>query len=134
MDRLGELTCLGQIRDLRLHPQDVGERRDGERLLDGVGDSTLHLVVALGGLGDVRVEVHVEAEFGDLRLGGVPRRGARVLEPFLGRDARIVALFDGELDLVGDGVRVGAKPCGVLPSLDELVADGVECGLRRDGA
>jgi hypothetical protein len=62
VDRVGELPGVGEVRGLGLHPEDVGERRHGERLGDRVRDAAAHLVVALGRLGVLAVPDDVDAE------------------------------------------------------------------------
>jgi hypothetical protein len=47
MDRLGEVPRVLEIRGLRLHPQQVGERRRSQGLGDRVLDPAPHLVVAI---------------------------------------------------------------------------------------
>ena len=47
VDRLGELAGVGEVRGLRLHPQQVRVRGGGQGLGDRVGDAAANLVVAL---------------------------------------------------------------------------------------
>ena len=62
VDRLGESLSVLEVGGLRLHPQQVGERRGSEGLGDGVVDPAPDLVVALGCLRELRIPDHVDAE------------------------------------------------------------------------
>ena len=74
-----------QVRGLGLHPQDVGERRGGQRLGDGILDSALHLVIALGSLGSLAVPDDVDAHRPGPGPGGVEGRSVREGQPLARR-------------------------------------------------
>ena len=61
VDRLRELAGVVEVRGLRLHPDQVGERRGRQRLGDRVLDPALDLVVALRRLGQLAVPADVDA-------------------------------------------------------------------------
>ena len=115
VDRIGELAGLVEIRGLGLHPEDVGKRRRGERLGDGVGDAAAHLVVALGGLGVLAVP--------DDRGRRAPwpsprprraRRAAAKRRHSRGAHLERLALAGAELENLGDRLAVGLE-AGLRP-------------------
>ena len=83
VDRVGELLGVGEVGGLRLHPEDVGERRCGQRLGDRVRDAAADLVVALRRLGPLAVPCDVGAQFLRLLPRGVQRcpRGELAANP-----------------------------------------------------
>ena len=126
-----------QVGGLRLHPQQVRERRRGEALGDGVVDAAADLVVALGRLGVLAVPDDLDAQRPGLlpgdALGGGPGEGP----PLVRRHLELLALGGAELEHLGHGLSVGLQPRLGLPGVHEprlhLVEHGVHGGARGDG-
>ena len=126
MDRLGESPGILEIRGLRLHPQQVGERRGRERLGDRIVDPALDLVVALRRLGQLRIPGDPDVErvrhLADLRERRVLREGA----PFLGAHLVPLAFAGAELKDLGDRLAVRLEAGFLPPDVRVPGVDGVQ--------
>ena len=146
VDTIGELLGLLVVRELALHPDEIGEGSEGDGAVDGALGAALVAVVALAGTGGVPVPVDVGAgdtlgDGADLGVG----LALGLLEE-LGDDGGLVgvrALVDGvddglaeELEaglggpLVLDGLQVGTVLTGLLGGNHQVV-QGLQVGVGR---
>ena len=134
MDRVGELPGVGEIGGLRLHPEDVGERRGGQRLGDRIRDAAAHLVVALRRLGAFAVPrtsapsslAFSRAVYSEARLGELPPLGGVHVERF--------ALALAEIEQLGHRLAVGLSPasaCQASTNCDSTLSKSVVDRLLR---
>ncbi len=131
MDRLGELSSVGEIGGLGLHPKNVGKRCRGQRFGDRIRYAAADLVVALRGLGQLAVPWRIGAQLLGLCPGGMQRctRGER--PPLLGSHANGFALALTEFEHVRHGLSVGHQARVVLPGRHEPRLDLVENAVDR---
>ena len=115
----------------RLHPDQVGVRRDRQRLADGVLEAAAHLVEALRGARDVGVPEEVDAQLPRLLAHAPERRGLGELAPLLGADRGLVAVLLLHLQRGQHGLADGHQAGVGLPSLDHR-ADDLVVGLVDD--
>ena len=120
MDRVGELPRVGEVGGLRLHPEDVGERRSGQRLGDRVRDAAADLEVAFRRLGPLAVPCDVGAQLLRLLPRGVERCPRGELPPIRGAHLGRLALPLAEVEQVPDGLAIGLQAGVDLPDVDEL--------------
>ena len=122
---------VGQIGGLGLHPEDVGERRGGQRLGNGVRDAAADLVVAFRRLHPFAVPCDVGAQLLRLFPRGVQRRLGGELAPIGGAHLCRLTLPLAEVEQVPDGLAVGLQAGIDLPDVDELRLDLVEQRVDR---
>ena len=126
MDGLGELGGIGQVGGLGLHPDQVAVGGRGKRLGDGVGDAATHLVVALGGLGDVAIPHHVDLELEGpgSRFGKTNVR--RKSRPFVDADSELFTVGNPLLHGLGHGLGIRGQAGGLFPCSEDRIRCVVE--------
>ena len=132
VDGLGELSGVGEVGRLGLHPEEVGERRRGKRFRDRIGYAAADLEVAFRRFGPLAVPSGVGAQLPRLFPRGVERRTLGELPPFGGAHAARFTLALGEFEQIRDGLAERHQPGVVLPGVDELRLDLVEDGVDRN--
>ena len=115
MNRVRERFGLRKIRGGGFHPQNVRERRDGERLGDGVIQTSLDLVVTLGRLGKFAVPGYVDCHRSRFFAGGIPRRSLGEGKPLVNAQVKRLTFADPELHDISNRLPVGHKHCRFLP-------------------
>ena len=120
MDRLGEPPRVVEICRLRLHPEQVRERRGRQGFRDGVGKAATHLVVAFRRSGELSAPVDVDVQLLSPLPGSRERRCPGECPPLIRGQVEAVALVGTKLEHFGNRVTVGVEPGFVLPRFEEL--------------
>ena len=131
MDRVGELPGIGEIRGLRLHPEQIGERRSSQRLGDRVRDAAAELVVTFGRPRPLAVPSGVGAQLPRLLPGVIKWRAFGELPPLRGAHVGRFALVLAEFEQLRHGRAVGLQPGVCLPGSDKARLDIVEQCVKR---
>ena len=117
VNRFGELFGFFQVRRGGFHPQQVRERRGGERFRDCIIQTALHLVITVRRLGELRVPLNSDSHGAGFFSRGVPGNSLGKGQPFLDAHSDRLALTRPELDHVGHGLTIGFQIRRGLPDL-----------------